>query len=75
MMQLENMENLFAQTLVISSYATMPKEYREKLFNPTREHKISLQSLRLNKDKKMCRSQTQEHGFQEPLHHFQFLKF
>ena len=30
-------------------------EYRDKLFNPTRKHVIKMQSLRLNKDKKMSR--------------------
>ena len=41
------------------------RDYREKLFNPAREHKIRLQSLRLNREKKMCRFSIEKKGLSD----------
>ena len=40
-------------------------EYREKLFNPAKVHRIEMQSLRLNKDKKMARFRILKNGLSD----------
>ena len=40
-------------------------EYRDKLFNPSKPHTVPMQTLRLNKEKKMARFKYNKRGLSD----------